>query len=516
MGQASSSSCSTPCSQHCITHHPHEMCNQSQAHDLTSSLPDECLASIFDKLSCHDKNSSSLVCKRWKYIDSISRQRLVLLSPSEMSHSLPGLLTRFTSLSILSLKCSRKLLSIDDFSFSRIPIFLPSLSKLKLKGCTDISDDGLRAFSLNHPVSLSKISFASCGFGAAGLNSLLTNCPSLVHLTLKRLRKLDAHNTPLFDEKNRTQLNIVRLCIKDLHNARIFTPLLSASAQSLKTLIVCRSSGNWDKVFQSLQEKTSSSASISEIQIENVQMGDAGLIAISALCPQLQVLQLSRTTDCTDDGLSAIAASCKSLRKLHIDAWSRFGGRTISNDGVLAIGSHCLGLQELVLMGVPVSSLSLTLLASNCRVLERLALCNSDSVGDSEMGIIAAKFIALKKLCIKNCPITESGIEAIGSGCPNLVKLKVKRCRAISEASVRKLRVQRSSVVVSVDRGSMVLLGERMLVPQDEEITRIRAANTGRAAAAAATDVICSSRSAFFLKSRFENALQLGRRRRPS
>ena len=127
-------------------------------------------------------------------------------------------------------------------------------------------------------------------------------------------------------------------------------------------------------------------------------MGDAGLIYVSLACPQLQFLQLSRTTDCTDDGLSAIATSWKNLRKLHIDAWSRFGGRTIRDEGVLTVASRCFGLQELVLMGVPITMTSLTALASNCPALERLALCNSDSVGDSEMGIIAAKFNALKKL----------------------------------------------------------------------------------------------------------------------
>ena len=161
-------------------------------------------------------------------------------------------------------------------------------------------------------------------------------------------------------------------------------------------------------------------------------------------------------------------------------------------------------------MGVPITMTSLTALASNCPVLERLALCNFDSVGDSEMRIIAAKFNALKKLCIKNCPISESGIEAIGGGCPNLVKLKVKRCRGISEASVKKLRMQRSLMVVSVDTFN----GQRMNIARHEEEeeendNRIRTPNTARRT----THVICSSRSALFLRSRFENALQLGTRR---
>ncbi|WCJ36678.1 F-box protein SKIP2 [Euphorbia peplus] len=492
MGQASSScSCNQKLTDiHSIT---------SIFEDLTLTLPDECLATVFLKLSCNDRNSCSLVCKRWKSIDSKSRDRLVLFSPCHISSSFPSLLSRFAYVSILSLKCSRKHLSIGDDSFSRIPVLLVSLRKLKLKGCVDISDDGLVAFaSHKSPLLLSKVSFASCQFGAKGIISLLANSPSLHHLTLKRLRNLDAHNTPL--SVNARVNNLQRLCLKDLHNARIFIPLLAASSNTLKTLIVCRSSGNWDKVLQGLNIKKTS---ISEIQMENVQMGDAGLIAISSYCPELQVLQLTRTTDCTDDGLSAVSNSCKNLRKLHIDAWSRFGGRTIGDAGILSVAKQCSNMQELVLMGIPITMSSLTLLASNCTSLERLALCNTESVGDSEMGLIAEKFTALKKLCIKNCPISEKGIEAIAEGCPNLVKLKVKRCRGISEASVGKMRMNRSCVVVSVDSNGVTL-------PQEREQNR-EAVNSITTSNTTTTHVVCRSNTAVFLRSTFQNAFQVGK-----
>ncbi|KAG5242940.1 F-box protein [Salix suchowensis] len=531
--------------------------------DLTLSLPDECLGSVFGKLGCHDRNSCSLVCKRWRCVDSKSRNRLVLLARSEMSPCLPSLLSRFNTVSILSLKCSRKLLSIDDDALSRIPIFLPFLKKLKLKGCVHISDDGLHAFSLHRPPFLAKLSFASCGFGAKGLTSLLSNCPSLQDLTLKRLRKLDAtSSTPASsfwvgalnaggddggnDHHNNIgaivagaakrekdvhgycykSLRLERLCLKDLHNARLFIPLILSASASIKTLIVCRSSGNWDRVLEtSLHGKTTS---ISEIQMDNVQMGDAGLLAISSSCPDLQLLYLSRTTDCTDDGLSAVANSCKKLRKLHVDAWSRFGSRTIGDEGVFSIANKCSQLQELVLMGIPVAIRSLNALASNCPGLERMALCNTDSVQDSEMAFIASKFLALKKLCIKNCPnVSKSGIEAVGRGCPNLVKLKVKRCKGVTQAMVSRLRFQRSSLVVSVDAGSILFDSEGISllassVNEDEQgtATAMTNPNSARSAAAAAstvaaTHVICSSRGALLLRSKFESALQLGRRRRP-
>ncbi|KAK8598007.1 hypothetical protein V6N13_095399 [Hibiscus sabdariffa] len=516
MGQGSSSSSSMP--------------GLGRGGDLTLALPDECLASIFGKLGCHDRNNCSLVCKHWKRVDSKSRQRLVLVARSEISLWFPSLLARFSSVSVLSLKCSRKLVSLDDDALARIPALLPSLKKLKLKGCVDVTDNGLIAFSLHQPPLLSKLSFASCGIGSRGIVSLLVNCPSLKDLTLKRLRKLDAESTPLsfqqqscFKTKSKSDTNdcygfgkLERLCLKDLHNARLFVPLLCSSAHSLKTLIVCRSSGNWDSVLQSLQT-TSSTSSIEEMQMDNVQMGDPGLVAISGSCPRLQVLYLSRATDCTNDGLSAISNSCRKLRKLHIDAWSRFGSQAIGEEGFLSIATKCSGLQEVVLMGVPITVISLDALATSCPVLERMALCNTESVGDSEMQFIGAKFNALKKLCIKNCPISDTGIKAVGEGCPSLVKLKVKRCRGVTKESMWKLRMRRRRLMVSVDSGSMLMAEDEI----DNRGGTVQAAvlpPKSRTSTSSSrihdVNVICSSRGALLIRSRFENALRLNNNNR--
>ncbi|KAK4767200.1 hypothetical protein SAY86_014950 [Trapa natans] len=493
--------------------------------DLTLCLPDECLACVFAFLHSNDRNSCSLVCRRWNSVESRSRNRLSLVARSEISAALPALLGRFSSVSALSLKCSRKLVSIDDRSLALIPGRLGCLRKLKLKGCLNVSDEGLHAFSLSCPPLLQKVSLVSCGFGGRGIISLLCNCPSLRDLTLKRLRKLDSQNAPLsleayLDEKPLEKLPLERLCVKDLHNARIFIPLLH-SCKCLKALIVCRSSGNWDRVLMDSFRSEPRSTMISEIQMENVQMGDAGLVAISASCLELEILYLSRVTDCTDDGLSAIVSSCRNLRKLHIDAWTRFGARGISDDGITVLGSKSLNLQELVLMGVPVKVRSLNALASNCLSLDRMALCNTESVGDTEMEVIATKFSALRKLCIKNCPISMKGIEAVVDGCPNLIKLKVKRCRGISQEILSCLEAHRSGLAISVDPGSLAVEGQGA-ANEEENGGAVdvegRGSSTGagprRVATAPATTntvtrrsttahVICSSRGALLLKSKF-------------
>ena len=51
-----------------------------------------------------------------------------------------------------------------------------------------------------------------------------------------------------------------------------------------------------------------------------------------------------------------------------------------------------------------------------------------------------AKCGALRKLCIKGCPVSNAGIAALASGCPNLVKLKVRKCRRVNGEVVEWLR----------------------------------------------------------------------------
>ncbi|KAH9328917.1 hypothetical protein KI387_001025 [Taxus chinensis] len=107
--------------------------------------------------------------------------------------------------------------------------------------------------------------------------------------------------------------------------------------------------------------------------------------------------------------------------------------------------------KELVLIGLNLTTMNLGLLASNCQALERLALYGSDTIGDVEIGGIAAKYISLKKLCIKGCPVSDQGIESLISGCPKLVKIKVKKCRGVISEGADRLKANRVSLAINLD-----------------------------------------------------------------
>lgn len=416
----------------------------SDGRDYTAEIPDECLASIFYFLSSGDRKRCSLVCRRWLQVDGQNRFRLSLNAKSEILPFVPSLFSRFDSVTKLALRCERKVISVSDDAFVLISLRCPNLSRLKLRGCRDITDVGMEIFARNCR-GLKKLSCGSCMFGAKGMNAVLEHCTALEELSVKRLRGIHDSFEPIVPGSAGSALKSV--CLKELMNGQCFGPLLVGSGK-LKTLKLIRCLGDWDKVLENVGDKNTG---LTDIHLERLQISDLGLSAISK-CYGLEVLRIVKNPECSNSGLLSVAERCKLLRKLHIDGWRT---NRIGDEGLIAVAKQCLSLQELVLIGVNPTSLSLAAIASNCQTLERLAICGSGSVGDAEIACIAAKCVALKKLCIKGCPISDVGIETLAWGCPNLAKIKVKKCRGVSGGIAEWLRERRVSLSVHWDDGDI-------------------------------------------------------------
>ncbi|XP_041025205.1 F-box protein SKIP2 [Juglans microcarpa x Juglans regia] len=408
--------------------------------DYTADLPDECLASIFHFLGSGDRKRCSLVCHRWFRVDGQSRHRLSLNAKAEILSFLPSLFARFDSVTKLALRCDRKSISIDDETLVLISLRCPSLTRLKLRGCRELSDRGMELFAQNCK-GLKKLSCGSCMFGAGAMNAILDHCTALEELSVKRLRGLHDAADPIGPGAAASSLKSI--CLKDLINGQCFGPLIIGS-KKLRTLKLIRCLGEWDKVLGMLGNFN---PGLIEIHLERVHVGDVGLYSISN-CSNLEILHIIKTPECTNFGLVCVAERCRLLRKLHIDGWRT---NRIGDEGLMAIANQCPNLQELCLIGMNPTSLSLAPIATNCPKLERLALCGSATVGDPEMACIATKCVALKKLCIKGCPISDEGVEALAWGCPSLVKVKVKKCRGVGGEVVERLRERRGSLVVVLD-----------------------------------------------------------------
>ncbi|KAK4752765.1 hypothetical protein SAY87_021563 [Trapa incisa] len=398
-------------------------------------------------LGSRDRKSCSLICKRWLRVEGQSRHRLSLNAQADLITMVPSLFSRFDAVTKLALKCERRYVSIGDEALISISLHCRNLTRLKLRACRDLTDAGMAAFAKNCR-SLKKLSCGSCAFGSKGMNAVIDNCASLEELSVKRLRGMIDGSAAEPIRPGAAASSLKTICLKEMYNGQRFGPLIVGS-KNLRTLRLFKCSGDWNKLFQLISGRVTG---IVEIHLERIQVSDLGLAFLSN-CLDLEILHLVRTVECTNSGLVSIAERCKHLRKLHID-----GGKEthIGDEGLISVAKNCPNLQELVLIGVDLTKQSLDMLASSCQNLERLALCGSDTVGDEEISGIAAKCTALKKLCIKSCPVSDQGMEALAIGCPNLVKVKVKKCRSVTAEGANWLRSSRGSLVVNIDTGERV------------------------------------------------------------
>ncbi|XP_031376710.1 F-box protein At1g47056-like isoform X1 [Punica granatum] len=371
--------------------------------DCTSDLPDECLALIFESLGPNDRRQCSLVCRRWLRIEGQSHHRLSLNANSGLLPSIPSLFERFDAVTRLTLTCDRRSTSIGDDALVTISVSCSNLRRVKLLACRNLTHRGMEAFAKN----------------CRGLKKFsCSQCPGVVGDSLRTI------------------------FLKELYNGPSFYPLIIGS-KNLRTLRLMKCSGDWDRMLQAITERVPGMVGI---HLERIQVSDLGLNAISS-CPSLEIF-LMKTPYCTNLGLASVAEHCRLLRKLSIDGCR---ANSIGDQGLLSVATYCHNLQELVLVGVNATSLSLGSIASNCPNLERLALCGIKTVGDAEIACIAAKCTALKKLCIRSCPITDQGVEAVASGCPCLVKVKIKRCKSVTRRAVGWLRARRESLTLDLD-----------------------------------------------------------------
>lgn len=288
---------------------------------------------------------------------------------------------------------------------------------------------------------------------------MLGNCQSLQDLSVKRL-------VGDFTDKIKpaaAAASLKMISLKDLYNGQRFQPLI-IGCQKLRTLRIVRCYGDYDKFLETVASYVHG---LAEIHLERLQVSDIGLEALSK-CPNLQILHLLKTPDCSDLGVMYVAEGCRLLRKIHIDGWKT---KRIGDQGLISLAKNCVNLQELVLIAVDVTCYGLGLLCERCRKLERLALCGSDAVGDSEIACIAAKCVALRKLCIKSCNVSDHGVGALALGCPNLVKVKVKKCKGVSYEGVGWLMANRESLTVNLDASENVGNDSQVLavLPVDQD-----------------------------------------------
>ncbi|XP_010549251.1 PREDICTED: F-box protein At1g47056-like [Tarenaya hassleriana] len=410
--------------------------------DHTWRLPDECLVCVFQLLSSGDRKRCSLVCRRWMTVEARSRHHLSLYAKWDLFPAIPSLFSRFDSVTKLTLKCDRRSISIGDEALISISSRCRNLTRLKLRGCREITAAGMKGFVENCK-GLRTFTVESCDFGSDGVKVVLDHCSNLEELSVKRLRRTIGEAwKPVGPGAAASSLKMIWL--EELYLGHCFGPVI-AGAKNLRTLKLVRCSGEWDEILQETAEQKL--PRLVEIHIERINLTDLALSRISKRS-NLEILHLVKTPECTNVGLAIVAEQCRFLKELRIDGWRT---TLIGDEGLVAVAEFCPQLQELVLIGLNPTKTSLKPLSAKCRNLEKLALHCSNTVGDLEVSCIARKCTSLKKICIKNCPVSDLGIKALAEGCPGLVKMRVKKCKGVTGECLGWLGSVRPTLSVDID-----------------------------------------------------------------
>ncbi|XP_020238573.1 EIN3-binding F-box protein 1 [Cajanus cajan] len=162
------------------------------------------------------------------------------------------------------------------------------------------------------------------------------------------------------------------------------------------------------------------------------KISDKALIAVAKNCPNLTELSIESCPSIGNEGLIAIGKSCPNLRSISIKDCSGVGDQGIS--GLLSAASFVLS--KVKLQSLMVSDLSLAVIGHYGFAVTDLVLSCLPNVSEKGFWVMGngRGLQKLTSITIECCQgATDTGLEAIGKGCPNVQNFQLRKCAFLSD-----------------------------------------------------------------------------------
>ncbi|PON57181.1 F-box domain containing protein [Parasponia andersonii] len=526
---------------------------------MASSFPEEVLEHVFSFIqSDTDRNAISMVCKSWYEIERWCRRRIFVGNCYAVS---PGMvIRRFPEVRSIELKgkphfadfnlvpegwggyvspwivamataypwleeIRLKRMVIMDESLELIAKSFKNFKVLVLSSCEGFSTDGLAAIaahcrnlreldlqesevedlsghwlshfpdtytslvSLNISCLVSEVSFSS-------LERLVARCPNLRSLRLNRAVPLERLANLLLRAPQLAELGT------GVYQAELRPDVYSNLAGALLGCKELKSlSGFWDAVPAYLPAVYSVCPGLTTLNLSYAAIQSQDLIKLLSQCQNLQRLWVLDYIE--DDGLDALAASCKDLRELRVFPSDPFGAEpnvSLTERGLVSVSEGCPKLQSVLYFCRQMSNNALMTIARNkpnftcfrlciieprtpdyvtnqpldagfgaivehCKDLRRLSV--SGLLTDRAFEYIGTYAKKLEMLSLAFAGDSDLGLHHVLSGCDNLRKLEIRDCPFGDKAllaNAAKLETMRSLWMSScmVSYGACKLLGQKM------------------------------------------------------
>ncbi|GFN89651.1 F-box/lrr-repeat protein [Plakobranchus ocellatus] len=156
---------------------------------------------------------------------------------------------------------------------------------------------------------------------------------------------------------------------------------------------------------------------------------DGDLLTVSSQCTQLLFFYLRRCPLVSDLGVSYIATNCGSLREVSLSDC-----HNVTDLGMRELAKLGENLRYLsVAKCEKVSDHGVSHIALNCPKLRYLNVRGCEAVSDRGLDLLARSCLRLRSLDVGKCDITDTGLYALSTYCPQLRKLGLKSCDGVTD-----------------------------------------------------------------------------------
>eukprot|EP00252_Welwitschia_mirabilis_P006438 TRINITY_DN17322_c0_g1_i1.p1 TRINITY_DN17322_c0_g1~~TRINITY_DN17322_c0_g1_i1.p1 ORF type:complete len:468 (+),score=57.69 TRINITY_DN17322_c0_g1_i1:73-1476(+) len=426
------------------------------------TLPDQLIWEVLHRIvSTSDRNSVSLLCKRFHQIEGDQREYLRVgcgLNPA--NEALTSLCIRFPNLTkveiVYSGWMSKLGKQLGDEGLRILSGSLYSLVDLTLSFCTFITDAGLGYLGSCTALKALRLNFTPRITGC-GILSLVVGCKNLsaLHLTrclnvssgewleylgrLESLEDLAIKNCRAIGEGDLTKIGLGWRRLKRLQFE------VDVNYRYMK-LYGCLSAERWQKQLISCE-------ALEDLSLVNCLISPGrGLACVLGQCQSLVKLHLNMCVGLRDNDLICLSQHCRKLKSLSLRVPSDFSvpilmsnPLRLTDDSLKSIAQNCLELEEVSIAFADgdFPSLSSFTLAGILSLIEGcpikvLALDRVYSFNDIGMeALSAAPF--LEEFELIHCQeVTDEGLQLV-KNFPHLTVLRLCSCLGITDIGLKPL-----------------------------------------------------------------------------
>ncbi|KAK7270637.1 hypothetical protein RJT34_25943 [Clitoria ternatea] len=433
------------------------------------NIPEHIVWEILSRIKkTSDRNSVSLACKRFYYLDNAQRHSIRVgcgMDPAD--EALSCLCTRFLNLSNVEITYSGWMSKLgkqlDDMGLLILANHCPFLSDLSLSYCTFITDVGLRYLASSSKLSSLRLNFTPRITGC-GILSLVVGCKNLSRLHLIRCINVSS--------------------VEWLEYLGKFGTLEDLSIKN------CRAIGEGDLIklgpgwlkLKRLQFEVD--ANYRYMKVHNRLSVDSWQKQHVPCENMLELSLVNCIISPPGRGLACVLRKCKNLERIHLDMCVGvrdfdivcLSQRSSELRSVSFRVPFDFSLPSLVNNPLRLTDESLRALAQNCSKLESVRISFSDGEFPSSSSFTLSGILCL----IQKCPVRQLALDHVYSfndvgmealcWADFLESLELVRCQEISDAGLQlvsqfpQLRILRLSKCLGIsDDGLKPLVGSMKL-----------------------------------------------------